>query len=159
MRKIFLPLVLLAFFALSFSACTQQSNYNAQPEAASNSFSATINGSTWNAKFAGAVSTFNKFDGSTVLLINGATPINDTVNETVAITIKNPSGIKTYQLSDTGSNTGFFYYGKAGAIAHMSKSGSVTFTSFSLTHVAGYYSMKTDSVNISDGSFNVDIMQ
>lgn len=159
MRKIFLPLLLSAFFALSFSACKQQTDYNAQPAAASNSFSATVNGSTWNAKFAGAVSTFNKFDGSTVLLISGTTPINDTVNEVVAITIKNPTGIKTYQLSDTGSNVGFFYYGKPGAKSHMSKSGSVTFTSFSLTHVAGYYSMNTDSVNISDGSFNVDIMQ
>ncbi|MGN6568413.1 MAG: hypothetical protein ACTHJ0_10695 [Flavipsychrobacter sp.] len=159
MRKIFLPLVLLAFFALSFSACKQQSDYNAQPEAASNSFSATINGSTWNAKFAGAVSAFNKLDGSTVLLINGATPINDSVNETVVLQITNPSGINTYKLSDTGGNYGIFYYGKAGARTHRSKSGSVTFTSFSLTHVAGYYSMNTDSVNISDGSFNVDIMQ
>gem|GEM_PF-2102499 len=159
MRKIFLPGLLLAFFAITITACKQQKDYNAQPYAASNTFSATINGSTWNAKFAGAVSSFNKLDGSTILLITGATPINDSVNESVAITIKNPIGINTYKISDTGSNNGQFYYGKAGAKIHKAKTGSVTFTSFSLTHVAGYYSMNTDSVNITEGAFNVDVMQ
>jgi len=159
MRKIFLPLALLAIFAISISSCTQDNSYDAQPQASSNSLNAVINGSEWDAKYAGAVSTFNSVDGSTVLLITGTTNIDASTNEAVAITVRNPTGINTYQISDTGANNGEFYYGKAGAKVHMAKSGSVTFTSFSLTHVAGYYTMNTDSVNITSGAFSVDVVK